>query len=445
MGGLHLAVFGLAPFALLFWAAWKRPAWVPAFLMLGVSADILVSAGGFHVYDNEWALAGAFAGAFVSPGRDRLWASVPPWMKWSFLPLALVIALHALWPGPLGASAKDLLRASELWLGMAFLFALDEGQAEGTLKAFLAATAAFSAYGVAQTLAGPGSWINQGRQWEVFYGHIQAANSVFQHHNQFSAFLTAALPGCAAALGFKRLRAWALAALGLGLAGLACTFSRGSWVGLVAGLALFSWALPRRWRLGLLLCVAAGLALAYGLGDRAVKSRLFSILKVEDQTDRITLTRLGFKIWEGKWLWGRGAGVVHRELPGLVDDTVQSVRLRTMFSSHLHDFWLQESVELGLVGLLAWLAFFLAPWTLGWRRLWAGRGSPDPRLWWCLALCVALTSFGVQSLTDLLLLHDRGLGLGLWWALEARLAELGGPARPASSGAEGDQGTPQNL
>jgi O-antigen ligase len=258
--------------------------------------------------------------------------------------------------------------------------------------------------GLAQVWQGPGAALNAGHEAEVFYGAHQAASSFFQHHNQFGAFLGAAIPFALAA------GAPLLALLGAGA--LYASYSRGAAAGLALGCLGFSWALPRRllWQGALIV----GLALGLGLSVSApLRTRVASVFDPAQNQDRALLRGLGHDMLQGQRWWGRGPGTVAMELPQRLATLELRPQDRAMFSAHLHDQWLEWQVELGAAGVLAWAFFFACLLVAALKRI-LQRG---PGRAYALALGVAVLAYAAQSFTDRLGLHARGLDISLLWGL----------------------------
>jgi hypothetical protein len=191
-----------------------------------------------------------------------------------------------------------------------------------------------------------------GRRWLRMYGTLP--------HPNLLAGMLLAWTGAAAALFLAggRRRGWALAAAALGLAGLALTFSRSAWLGLLAGAALLvarRRSLPR----ARLLALAGAALVALGLVFFPLRSLLAARtgnLPVKSEIDS-TVGRLWMS-WEAIGIiqahpWsGVGLGMFEQvladELPG--DFKVEPV----------HNLILLASAELGVLGGLLVLGIGLA-------------------------------------------------------------------------------------
>jgi hypothetical protein len=409
-GQLYLApLLGAACVALI------KPGWVPLTLLISSGFGVLLPGAGVDAYAPEWALAGALAG--LAPWLARQgWPKMHRALWLAGLPLVAVLGLHAWAPGPMLLSFKSILRMAELWLGLALpmlllpAFPKDKAVNYQGAAAFVALA---SAFGCLQSWLGPAHAINRGHAVEVFSGSFQAAYSFFGHHNQFAVFLTAGLPFMAA-LAFSdkpRRRVWGLLAA-LALAGFACCFSRGAWLGLALGSLAAGLFLPGPWKWALPGMLLSGALAMASLGGDAFRARLATAFT---DPDRRMLMGLGWSIMDGHGLWGAGAGSVAAQLPAKAAALGRDADATRAFSSHLHNLYLQQMVEYGLAGLLGLLILVATPWVLAWNLL--RNGLLGGQKAWALALLASGLAFGAQSFTDNTLLHARGLDLALLWGL----------------------------
>jgi O-antigen ligase len=386
-----------------------KPKALPLGLLLGCCADLMLPCGGLNIYSNEWALAGAVLGLAWAGVRGNL----PPWpqgLLWAYLPLALLLVLQALWPGPLGDGVKALARFSQFFLGIFLPAWLLRGE---DLRLSLAGALIFlilvSLLGLLQSALGPGSALTAAHSVETLGGQFQQAYSVFQHHNQFGAYLVAALTlTCTVAVTGSWPVLSRLAGV-LGLLAILATVSRGSWLALLLVAALLCLAWPKL-RQGLILGALLVLGLALLLKPQMVLERLQASVSLQGNQDRILIYTHALELAQGHRAWGAGPGTVARDWPAKVASLGLSADNTRDFSAHVHNLWLQVLVDSGVAGLLAW-ALWLA---FSVKSLW--RGAP-PLLAW--ALLAAVLAFVMQSFTDVLILHARGLAISLQWGLLA--------------------------
>jgi len=198
------------------------------------------------------------------------------------------------------------------------------------------------------------------------------------------------------------------------------TQSRGAMVGLAFGLVVVAIARDRRWAWGLValgVAVAAGL-LIYGagpaldlllggaLGDAAAGSEV-----------RRELISRGLYMISDFSLTGIGPGMFPKVLPLLYPlflvgpDTVMP---------HVHNVYLQQGIDHGLPGLIAFLALMILLGVMGWQAARAGRRAP----WGSLAagLLGGLAAYLLHGWFDAI---DAG-SRGHWfvWALFGLLAAV---------------------
>jgi putative inorganic carbon (HCO3(-)) transporter len=380
---------------------------VAAFLGLGIffallQADWALPLGPLTVFHTELALAFLMPLALAAPSR----AGLRPWLL-AFSPLGIWLLAHAaLGPGGPWEGIKGLLRAAEFAAALALpaLLIRDKRALGLVLRTVFFTACLGSLWAIAQSVAGPGAPLNQGREIEVIWG-FQAAAAGMGHHNQLGAFLAALLCLAWASWHSGLERPWALAALILGAAALLASYSRGAWVGAAAAGAVLVFLAPWRWRLALIGCGILLLLAGYFGPSEAFRTRLQGL---GGDSDRAAHLRLAWGLWEGHQLWGWGTANLEIQLKSVAESLPLGAEARRAFSSHLHNSYLQQGLEWGAPVLLAWLLFFLKP--LG--EAWARRRSP-----FALALAAAMLAFFLQAATDLVTLHARGMAIAFCWGL----------------------------
>jgi len=166
-----------------------------------------------------------------------------------------------------------------------------------------------------------------------------------------SLVLLAALPRLLAGGGPRA--SWGFAAWIAGAAGLAATYVRGAWLGLLAGVALLLVLLPRR-RLLVLGCLVGFGVLVLLVPD--VRRRAESLLDPADPTarERWAMWASALAMARDHPLAGIGPGAMKREYPRYA-----APEYRERSRSHVHNTPLQILVERGLLGLAAWAAIFV--------------------------------------------------------------------------------------
>lgn len=364
--------------------------------------------------------------------------------RWSTVLLAYVLALRAL---GVERAQRPLGRPGwRVW---------------GLLICLLAAPAATGALGLAQFALGLGP-----ESFGIGGGRVRAYGTIGQP-NSFAGYMNQAWPLAAglalfALAGLRQGAPRRPALLTLALAGVAAvltggaliaSFSRGGWIGAVAGLlALGSAAfalLPADLRIVVrrfLVAVAAvGVALLAlgggGLLPDAVEQRAISLvrnLRLFDArgvavtpenfavVERMAHLQAGWNMFRSRPLLGVGPGnysVAYERPPG-PDAPPFSVRPWYTSRGHAHNYYLHIAAEAGVVGLAAYLLLIGAVMAQALRAMRAARGW----LW----SGVAVGGFGVVSavaahnLFENLHVLNMGLQLGAIWAVlhacEARIS-----------------------
>jgi putative inorganic carbon (HCO3(-)) transporter len=218
----------------------------------------------------------------------------------------------------------------------------------------------------------------------------------------------------------QRVRIWLLveaAALGLMAATLVLTQSRGAWLGLLAAgvLAVVVWA-ARRWRWGwaalLGLAAAAALSLAV-IPDQALESagHTAGLLTDSSLSSREEVWSRAIDAIEDFPLTGLGYNGFRRVLPVLYPTLLNPYDAEV---AHAHNHWLQAALDVGLPGLIAYLALWLAA---GAALARAGRLTQDPELrLLATGLGVGFLAHNLFSLTDTIALGSKA-GIFVWLGL----------------------------
>jgi O-Antigen ligase len=274
------------------------------------------------------------------------------WPLWppiaAFAVVSLVSALVSGQPGALVVAAKGLALVAALYVSANLL--VDPGEGHDFLSVLLVATAAAGALAVTQTGLCPGSGRDYGPPAWLYH-------QCYRGRGFFSIYMTlagvliivllATLPRLVSGAVASR---WQLLPWLVGLGGLVATYTRGAWLGFVAGIVV---VLPMtrkgRW---LLLGGLLALGLAILTGPAHLRQRLLSVGDPDDPTvrERVYMWRSGLTMWrEQPWL-GVGPGGVKRRYADYA--LPEAVKKRT---GHLHNVPLQILVERGLLGLAAWL------------------------------------------------------------------------------------------
>jgi len=250
--------------------------------------------------------------------------------------------------------------------------------------------------------------------------------------NQLAGSLVLVLPAALAAfLGSSQsenrwiVRLLGLSATALWAATLFLTQSRGGWVGGVAGaLGLFAlWGLSgsRRWQRlvgmavpalvllsGVLVFLSLGLdrvtGLFYGAPQRAVVTAVGAI----SFRGRVEIwSRALYTLFDFPFT-GRGLGTFRQAAPHLYPLLMEGHK----DIAHAHNVFLQIGVDLGLPGLISYVALLVVAGQTGWQRI---RRGGEAR-WLALGVLAGLFGFHVYGLVDTVALGSKPSFL-FWWLL----------------------------
>jgi len=307
--------------------------------------------------------------------------------------------------------------------------------------------AALVATGAVQALLGLYQFIFAiGPEWFILFERFMRASGVFRQPNPFAGFLGLSLP-LAVSLAFwgwggatredsrdgKRLlwAAYYSVTSAIIAAGLLASWSRGGWLGAVAGLVVvfvlrsrssFIWA-----SIAAILAAAAGLLGMFspsmvpaGIRDRLLSlPASFSIETALSQTvtdenfaviERLAHWVAALRMWEQEpWL---GIG------PGNYAAVYPAVRLPLWEEAlgHAHNIYLNTLAESGLIGLTAFVVMWLALAVWVWRR----RGSAgDWQTAASLGVLGAIAHAAVHNVVDNVFVQGNYLHLALSIALLA--------------------------
>ncbi len=219
----------------------------------------------------------------------------------------------------------------------------------------------------------------------------------FGSPNNLALMLERALPlALALALAARAVRRlpW-LAALAVLGAVLILTWSRGAWLGAVAGLAVAAWPLCSRWSWKRRAAAAAGLlALGAAAALTAGPDRLGQLLRLGDSG---AASRLA--VWDAAWRMGLDNPVL-----GVGPDNflthyrayMPPDAWREPNLSHPHNLILDAWLSTGLAGLAALAVVLVVFWTT-WAAVRRRRGAPDPLAY---GLAGAMTAALAHGLVD---------------------------------------------
>jgi putative inorganic carbon (hco3(-)) transporter len=238
---------------------------------------------------------------------------------------------------------------------------------------------------------------------------------------------------CALLLFAWRVQHWATRlALSISLLGMAVilvlTQSRGALLGLAASIALIVWL---RWRFGWLLVCVPGLVAVAGLA-RVDPIALLGLLtpsrSLEGVESRPDIWARAIAMIQDHPFTGIGMGLFQG-----VADRFYPFMSASPEVPHAHQLLLQVAVDLGIPGLITWLAILFGvvgmSWTL-WRR-----GRVDGDAWLAglgAGLLAAQAALMMHGLVDAVTWGMVRTAVVIWavWGIAGAAYRLSGPARP---------------
>jgi O-antigen ligase len=230
--------------------------------------------------------------------------------------------------------------------------------------------------------------------------------------NSFAGYLNGAWPLvlCFMIVAWQRQSRWVWPLLGVLAvigAALLLSFSRGGWIGAVAGSLVILWLVGGWWRRGVaLIVVIAGIVLAGGwhyipapfgprLGSATQILSAPDIMRDEAQqrptvyaaVERAAQFNAGVAMWQSAPVLGVGPGSYTRVYP-------EFARMGWLISrGHAHNAYVQIAAEQGILGLLAYLAL----WVVQWRRAWRTTQIAGTARWVAIAACGTMAAVAVHE------------------------------------------------
>ena len=191
-------------------------------------------------------------------------------------------------------------------------------------------------------------WVDK----EMFDEIKMRVYSTFDNPNVLGQYLVLSIPVvfalCVSAKkAAPRLIFFAIAAV-MGVC-LIFTWSRAAWVGIVLAIGFFVVMKDRRWST---LCIVALLILPFVIPE-SIFSRITSIGDMKDSSTayRVSVWIASFRIAKDYWLGGIGLG------SGAFERIYQNYALNGAgFALHSHNFYIQLVVEMGILGLVLFVA-----------------------------------------------------------------------------------------
>ncbi len=277
------------------------------------------------------------------------------------------------------------------------------------VQVLLASSACVCLYGFYQYLAGSGlmsaEWVDK----EQFPDLKMRVFSTLENPNLLSGYLVGMATVCGGMFWQEHDKRSRLLLALLGAAQIAClvlTYSRGSWLSLLAVVAIAGICINRR-LLWLLLLVPVALL----IGHEAVMERIMSALNPTD-----TSATLRIALWESTWamiedhpLFGIGWGsywMVYHSYDFFIQDP--SVKIL-----HAHNMYLNLAAEIGVPGFVAFMTVLIAHGRMAVRQ-W--RKAPQQARGLLLGMAASLVGILLNGFTDYVLFNIQ-LSLLYWFTL----------------------------
>ncbi|MGQ9600545.1 MAG: O-antigen ligase family protein [Anaerolineae bacterium] len=421
---------------------WQKgtPSWF-LFLEIGVvalAAPFLL----FPTFHSRWtamalvALVLVWALRWLVTGRP----GVPTPLDLSLLVLTLMIPV-AVWASAL--PEVTLPKLTGLILGLA-IFRLTAA-AVRTRRGLVGATAAFLLVGLGVAIFGAlgsawpskvwvvGLLLDAVPQWAQGLPGVKAGINVNELGGALILILPVSLAMCLVSAK-NAWRSWAVRLAGL-LSSLALgtllllTQSRSAWIGLAVGLATM---IGVRWRWARILlggAIAALVLVLWRMGPATVMQSLFQVV-----SDSEIGVLVGTVSLEGRMeIWNRALYAI-QDFPftgtglGTFRQVVWVLYPLFLISpdfdiGHAHNVFLQVALDLGLPGLIAYLALVGTAGWLCWR---AARSAGNPARWLAFGVLGSLVAFHTYGMTDAIALGAKpGVIFWLLMALAVALGTIG--------------------
>lgn len=206
---------------------------------------------------------------------------------------------------------------------------------------------------------------------------------------------------------YKRTSVLSVLVFAVGVIALFLTFTRGAWIGFIAGLGLF-FIIKRKW-LSLATCAVAlmliGLTLSIYFPNSEPGKAVRSLLRPFDkQVPRVTVSNFGrWYKWKASWmmfkehpLFGIGPYRFEEELPNYVSEEVKAEVFEHHSYNHAHSIYFDYLGTMGIMGFLGLLFFLITVFYLLVSKYKTCNSSFDKNL--VLGVLIAFTSFCIAGL-----------------------------------------------
>ena len=336
--------------------------WVLGLFLVGLAFSITLAESVLAVLVVLWLLGLRDKAARVSESFPLAWPVA------AFVAATLLSAFRSGHPGSSLLDAKGLLLVLVLYVLIAAL--PDADAADRFLTGLFLLVAVHAGLGIFQVVLCPPREPAGIPLLGRFFHRCDRAHGFFSIYMTFAGVLTlillATLPRLLAGRRSREwwtLLPWAVSGLGFVLA-----YTRGAWLGLLAGVAALSLYLRRLWPLAALGGVLL-LALLLLLASGALQERIARFEDPATIRERLYMWESGWAIVRDHPLTGVGPGQVKTVFPRYARP--EALRKTT---SHVHNTPLQILAERGALGLAAWVWIWVAFFVRAGRLL--GRLGP---------------------------------------------------------------------
>lgn len=223
------------------------------------------------------------------------------------------------------------------------------------------------------------------------------------------------------------------------LLALGLSFSRGAWLGALAGFLVMGWLIGGRWRILVAALVLGGAVVLAGgwrlipapLGPRlGSATQIFSApdIRRDDAqqrpavyaaVERAAQFRAGLAMWRSAPITGIGPGSYTRVYPSVAYNGWWISR------GHAHNAYVQIMAEQGIIGLCAYVVL----WMVQVRRAWRGTAGVGITRWIAIAACATAVAVAVHEVFEYLQVHYLPLHVAAVLALAGVVQQVKPPTQ----------------
>ncbi|MCD4813002.1 O-antigen ligase family protein [bacterium] len=394
------------------------------FLMACIPYDLPFEIG-LTVYLNQMVLSAVLIGVGLNRLRGgnvtRLFSRF--WII-AIAAFSLAVFISAVNAEQFNTVIKQWLRWMEIILTAWLVFSVVVTRREMKMIAavIIGAAVIASIIGIVQTIAGPEAGFNTGKYiFTVDRGATMRAYSTFGHPNQFAGYLILAIPiafiqfvemkkiGQRMAVGFLAV---------IMLTALIFTFSRGGWLAmtLIGGILIYL-NIPKKMKMIIALVITVVVTVVVLYQGPLEKTRQAVMHRVASFTQPEKEDSFGFRgvciktavkmIRQHPWV-GFGAGGYEHNIRKYFDEKYYAWEA---INKHIHSWYLQIWIEIGLLGLVAFLVLcFSMLFRMG-RSFF--NNPPDYERQLLSGVIGAVLAFLIHNFFDVLSMYARGIHFGV--------------------------------